>query len=44
MTVDEILQRYLNIVFLGNNSYGIGAASRTYFNTTPDRLTIPQPR
>jgi membrane peptidoglycan carboxypeptidase len=39
---DEILQRYLNIVFLGNNSYGVGAAARTYFNTTPDRLTIPQ--
>jgi membrane peptidoglycan carboxypeptidase len=39
---DEVLARYLNIVFLGNNSYGIGAASRTYFNTTPDRLTIPQ--
>ena len=39
---DEVLARYLNIVFLGNNSYGIGAAARTYFNTTPDRLTIPQ--
>ncbi|GAA4854017.1 transglycosylase/D,D-transpeptidase PonA2 [Actinomycetospora corticicola] len=39
---DEILQRYLNIVFLGNNSYGVGAAARTYFNTTPDRLTIAQ--
>lgn len=39
---DEILQRYLNVVFLGNNSYGVGAAARTYFNTTPDRLTIPQ--
>jgi membrane peptidoglycan carboxypeptidase len=39
---DEILERYLNIVFLGNNSYGVGAAARTYFNTTPDRLSIPQ--
>ncbi|PVZ09411.1 transglycosylase domain-containing protein [Actinomycetospora cinnamomea] len=39
---DEILERYLNIVFLGNNSYGVAAAARTYFNTTPDRLTIPQ--
>ena len=39
---DAILQRYLNIVFLGNNSYGVGAAARTYFNTTPDRLTVPQ--
>ncbi len=39
---DAILQRYLNIVFLGNNSYGVGAAARTYFNTTADRLSIPQ--
>jgi len=39
---DEILERYLNIVFLGNNSYGVAAAARTYFNTTPERLTIPQ--
>jgi membrane peptidoglycan carboxypeptidase len=39
---DEILERYLNIVFLGNNSYGVAAAARTYFNTTPSRLTIPQ--
>ena len=39
---DEVLERYLNIVFLGNNSYGVAAAARTYFNTTPDRLTVPQ--
>ena len=39
---DAILERYLNIVFLGNNSYGVGAAARTYFNTTPDRLSVPQ--
>ena len=39
---DEILNRYLNIVFLGNGSYGVAAGARTYFNTTPDKLTIPQ--
>ncbi|GLZ49298.1 putative bifunctional membrane-associated penicillin-binding protein PonA2/glycosyl transferase [Actinomycetospora sp. NBRC 106375] len=39
---DEVLERYLNIVFLGNNSYGVAAAARTYFNTTPERLTIAQ--
>ncbi|WP_433032715.1 penicillin-binding protein [Actinomycetospora sp. CA-053990] len=39
---DEVLERYLNIVFLGNNSYGVAAAARTYFNTTPERLTVPQ--
>lgn len=39
---DAVMERYLNIVFLGNNSYGVGAAARTYFNTTPERLTVPQ--
>ncbi|MFP5069125.1 penicillin-binding protein [Pseudonocardia nantongensis] len=39
---EEILNRYLNIVFLGNGSYGVAAGARTYFNTTPDKLTVPQ--
>ncbi|MGH3788021.1 MAG: transglycosylase domain-containing protein [Pseudonocardiaceae bacterium] len=39
---DEILARYLNIVFFGHNAYGVASAARTYFNTTPDRLTISQ--
>jgi len=30
-TKDEILERYLNTVFFGQNSYGVGAASETYF-------------
>jgi membrane peptidoglycan carboxypeptidase len=42
LTKDQILAGYLNIVFLGNNSYGVAAAARTYFNTTADKLTIPQ--
>ena len=41
---DEVLARYLNIVFLGNNSYGIGAAARTYFNTTPGPADDPAGR
>jgi len=38
----EILARYLNVVFFGNNAYGIASAARTYFNTTPDQLTVSQ--
>ncbi|HZZ50342.1 MAG TPA: transglycosylase domain-containing protein [Pseudonocardia sp.] len=42
LTKDQILAGYLNIVFLGNNSYGVSAAAQTYFNTTADKLTVPQ--
>jgi membrane peptidoglycan carboxypeptidase len=42
MSKDQILAGYLNIVFLGNNSYGVDAAAHTYFDTTADKLTVPQ--
>ncbi|MGH3698238.1 MAG: penicillin-binding protein [Pseudonocardiaceae bacterium] len=42
LSKDEILGRYLNIVFFGHNAYGVASAARTYFNTTPDRLTLAQ--
>ncbi|TWF77755.1 membrane peptidoglycan carboxypeptidase [Pseudonocardia hierapolitana] len=42
LSKDEILTRYLNIVSFGNGAAGIAAAARTYFNTTPDQLTVPQ--
>lgn len=41
-TKEEIITMYLNTVDFGNNSYGIKAAARTYFNTTPDKLTAAQ--
>lgn len=39
---DEILMMYLNSVFFGENAFGIEDAARTYFNTTPDKLTLAQ--
>lgn len=39
---DEILTRYLNVVSFGNQAFGVQAAARTYFDTTADRLTVPQ--
>src|SRR4051794_5838481 len=42
LSKEEILDRYLNIVFWGNGAYGVSAAARTYFGTTADRLTVPQ--
>ncbi|MEU7479559.1 transglycosylase domain-containing protein [Lentzea sp. NPDC042327] len=42
MSKDEILAGYLNIVPLGNQTYGVGAAAKAYFKTTADKLTVPQ--
>jgi penicillin-binding protein 1A len=35
---EGILELYLNEIFLGQNSYGVAAASQTYFNKTLDEL------
>lgn len=37
---EEILERYLNTVFFGNNSYGIAAAAETYFAKEVADLTF----
>jgi membrane peptidoglycan carboxypeptidase len=42
MSKDDILTGYLNVVAYTGNVYGIGAASRAYFGSTPDKLTLPQ--
>jgi membrane peptidoglycan carboxypeptidase len=42
MSKDEILTGYLNIVEFSYQVYGVGAAAHAYFNTTPDKLTVPQ--
>ena len=34
----EIMERYLNTVFFGNNSYGIAAAAETYFGKSVPEL------
>lgn len=39
---NEILTMYLNTVSFGSNAYGIHTAAKTYFNTTPDKLTYEQ--
>lgn len=41
-TKEEIITMYLNTVDFGNNSFGIRAAARTYFSTTPSKLTPAQ--
>lgn len=41
-TKDEILERYLNIIYFGSGAYGIEAAAETYFGKDVDKLTIGQ--
>lgn len=38
LTKDEILELYMNEIFLGQNSFGFAAASQTYFNKTMGEL------
>ena len=40
LSKDEILERYLNTVFFGNNAYGIEAAAETYFGKHTADLTF----
>lgn len=38
----EIITMYANTVDFGNNAYGIKTAAKTYFNTTPSKMTTEQ--
>ncbi len=42
LTKDEILTLYLNQIYLGNNSYGIEAASETYFHKEVKDLSLAE--
>jgi penicillin-binding protein 1A len=39
---EQILELYLNQIFLGRNAYGVQAAARAYFNKDVDQLTIAE--
>ncbi|MGY2067169.1 transglycosylase domain-containing protein [Blastococcus sp. SYSU DS0619] len=39
---DEILTRYLNLVYFGQGAYGIEAAAQRYFSVSAADLTLPQ--
>jgi penicillin-binding protein 1A len=39
---EQILELYLNQVFLGQNSYGVGAAALSYFNKSLNELSIAE--
>ncbi|HWB70881.1 MAG TPA: transglycosylase domain-containing protein [Egibacteraceae bacterium] len=39
---DQLLERYLNEVYLGSGAYGIAAAASEYFGVAPEGLTVSQ--
>ncbi|MDO9489884.1 MAG: transglycosylase domain-containing protein, partial [Sphingomonadaceae bacterium] len=41
-TKEEIIELYLNQIFLGRNAYGVEAASQAYFNKSVAALTLPE--
>ena len=42
LTKDEILQLYLNQIYLGQRAYGFAAAAQTYFGKPLDRLSLAE--
>ncbi|MEU4253747.1 transglycosylase domain-containing protein [Amycolatopsis sp. NPDC026612] len=42
LTKQQILANYLNIVEFSRQIFGVGAAAHAYFDTTPEKLTVPQ--
>ena len=42
LSKDEILELYLNKIFLGHRAYGVGAAAQVYYGVTLDKLDLAQ--
>nr|WP_249213518.1 peptidoglycan glycosyltransferase/peptidoglycan DD-transpeptidase MrcA [Tatumella sp. JGM118] len=42
LSKDEILELYLNKIYLGYRAYGVGAAAQVYFGKNVDQLTLSE--
>ena len=42
LSKNEILELYLNEIFLGQRSYGVAAAALNYFNKSMDELELAE--
>ena len=42
LTKDQILERYLNLVYLGEGSYGVADSAWVYFSKTVNQLTLAE--
>lgn len=42
LSKEQILERYLNLVYLGEGAYGVADAAWVYFSKPLDKLTLPE--
>ena len=42
LSKEQILERYLNLVYLGSGAYGVADAASVYFNKSVDELSLAQ--
>ena len=42
LSKNEILEMYMNTIYLGQNSYGVASAARTYFNKSVSDLSLAE--
>jgi penicillin-binding protein 1A len=42
LSKEEILELYLNKIYLGNRAYGVGAAAQVYYGLSVDQLNVGQ--
>ena len=42
LSKEQILEQYVNYVYLGSSAYGVSDAAWVYFSKTPDKLTLPE--
>jgi penicillin-binding protein 1A len=42
LTKDQVLERYLNLVYLGEGTYGVADSAWVYFSKTVDQLTLAE--
>ena len=42
LSKEQVLERYLNLVYLGSDAYGVGDAAWVFFSKTVDQLTLAE--
>lgn len=42
LSKEQILEQYVNYVYLGSSAYGVSDAAWVYFSKTPEQLTLPE--